>query len=303
MLMVMPELPDIAAYLRALEPRILGQPLERVRLASPFLLRTTNPPLADVEGRVVRELRRVGKRIAMGVEGGLWLLLHLMIAGRLHWRPPRAKLAGRRSLAAFDFPRGTLVLTEAGTKHRASLHVVKGEEGLRAMDPGGIDVLTCDLHAFRNALTAERHTLKRALTDPRLLSGIGNAYSDEILHSAQLSPVTLTDKLEPPEWERLFAATRQSLQLWIGRLCAEAESGFPEHVTAFREGMAVHGRYGKPCPRCGERILRIRYADNETNYCARCQTGGRVLADRSLSRLLGADWPRTLGALEALRRR
>jgi len=303
MLMVMPELPDIAAYLRALEPRILGQPVEQVRLASPFLLRTAEPPLADVEGRVVRELRRVGKRIAMGVEGGLWLLLHLMIAGRLHWRPPRAKLAGRRSLAAFDFPRGTLVLTEAGTKHRASLHVVKGEEGLRAMDPGGIDVLTCDLHAFRNALTAERHTLKRALTDPRLLSGIGNAYSDEILHAAQLSPVTLTDKLEPPEWERLFAATRQSLQLWISRLCAEAESCFPEKVTAFREGMAVHGRYGKPCPRCGEKILRIRYADNETNYCARCQTGGRVLADRSLSRLLGADWPRTLEALEALRRR
>ena len=303
MLMVMPELPDIAAYLRALEPRILGQPLERVRLASPFLLRTTNPPLADVEGRVVRELRRIGKRIAIGVEGELWLLLHLMIAGRLHWRASRTKLAGRRSLAAFDFPRGTLVLTEAGTKHRASLHVMKGEEGLRAMDPGGIDVLTCDLHAFRNALTAERHTLKRALTDPRLLSGIGNAYSDEILHAAQLSPVTLTDKLEPEEWARLFAATRQSLQLWIGRLCAEAESCFPERVTAFREGMAVHGRYGKPCPRCGEKILRIRYADNETNYCARCQTGGRVLADRSLSRLLGADWPRTLEALEALRRR
>jgi len=237
------------------------------------------------------------------VEGDLWLVLHLMIAGRLHWGPPKAKLAGRRSLAAFDFPNGTLVLTEAGTKRRASLYVLAGEEGLRSVDPGGIDIFASDLSLFRDALTSENHTLKRALTDPRLVSGIGNAYSDEILHAAQLSPVTLTHRLKPPEWERLFVATRHTLRLWIDRLCTEAESGFPEKVTAFRKGMAVHGRYGEPCPRCGEKILRIRYADNETNYCARCQTGGKVLADRSLSRLLGADWPRTLEALEALKRR
>ncbi|HKO05987.1 MAG TPA: DNA-formamidopyrimidine glycosylase family protein [Candidatus Acidoferrales bacterium] len=299
----MPELPDIAAYFSALEPRIVGQPVERVRLASPFLLRTAQPPLTSVEGRRVSELRRIGKRIAIGVEGDLWLVLHLMIAGRLHWRPPKAKLAGRRNLAAFDFPSGTLVLTEAGTKHRASLHVLAGKEGLRSVDPGGIDVFACDLSSFRDALTAENHTLKRALTDPRLVSGIGNAYSDEILHAAQLSPATLTHKLKPPEWERLFAATRDTLKAWIDRLRAEAGSGFPEKVTAFRKGMAVHGRYGEPCPRCGEQIQRIRYADNETNYCARCQTGGKLLADRSLSRLLGSDWPRTLEALEALKRR
>jgi formamidopyrimidine-DNA glycosylase len=299
----MPELPDIAAYITALEPRIVGQPVERVRLASPFLLRTAQPPVTDVEGRVVRELRRIGKRIALGLEGDLWLVLHLMIAGRLHWRPPKAKLAGRRSLAAFDFPGGSLVLTEAGTKRRASLHILAGEEGLRSIDPGGIDIFASDLSSFRGALTAERHTLKRALTDPRLVSGIGNAYSDEILHAAQLSPITLTHKLEPAEWEKLFAATRHTLRLWIERLCAEAGSGFPEKVTAFRKGMAVHGRYGEPCPRCGEKIQRIRYADNETNYCARCQTGGKVLADRGLSRLLGSDWPRTLEELEALKRR
>jgi len=299
----MPELPDIAAYISALEPRILAQPLQGVRLASPFLLRTTQPPPTSVEGRVVRQVRRIGKRIAIGVEGDLWLVLHLMIAGRLHWRPPNAKLAGRRSLAAFDFPSGTLVLTEAGTKHRASLHVLAGEEGLRSVDPGGIEIFASDLDSFRQALTSENHTLKRALTDPRLLSGIGNAYSDEILHAARLSPVTLTHKLMPPEWERLFAATRDTLALWIGRLRAEAGSGFPENVTAFRKGMAVHGRYGEPCPRCGEKIQRIRYADNETNYCARCQTGGKLLADRILSRLLGSDWPRTLEALEALKRR
>ncbi len=299
----MPELPDIAAYITALETRIVAQPLQRVRLASPFLLRTAQPPITSVEGRVVRELRRIGKRIALGVEGDLWLVLHLMIAGRLHWRAPKAKLAGRRSLAAFDFPGGTLVLTEAGTKHRASLHIFPGEEGLRSVDPGGIDVFASDLNSFREALTAENHTLKRALTDPRLVSGIGNAYSDEILHAAQLSPVALTHKVAPPEWERLFAATRHSLTLWIDRLRAEAESAFPENVTAFRKGMAVHGRYGEPCPRCGEKIQRIRYADNETNYCARCQTGGKVLADRGLSRLLGSDWPRTLEALDALKRR
>ena len=299
----MPELPDITAYIVALEPRIVAQAIQHIRLASPFLLRTVQPPLADVEGRKVRELRRIGKRIAIGVEGDLWLVLHLMIAGRLHWRPPGAKLAGRQSLAAFDFPQGSLVLTEAGTKHRASLYVFKGEEALQAADPGGIDVFTSTLSSFREALTAENRTLKRALTDPRILSGIGNAYSDEILHAAQLSPIALTQKLKPDEWERLFAATRDTLRVWIDRLRAEAETGFPEKVTAFREGMAVHGRYGEPCPRCGAKIQRIRYADHETNYCARCQTGGRVLADRSLSRLMGGDWPRTLDELEALKRR
>jgi formamidopyrimidine-DNA glycosylase len=299
----MPELPDIAAYISALEPRIVGQPFEQIRLNSAFLLRTAQPPLANVEGRTVRELRRVGKRIALGVDNDLWLALHLMIAGRLHWRNRGAKLAGRNNLAAFDFPNGSLVLTEAGTKRRASLHVLAGEEGLRSIDPGGIDVFSSNLDLFRATLPAENHTLKRALTDPRLLSGIGNAYSDEILHAAQLSPITLTQKLKPDEWERLFAATRQTLDLWIERLRAEAQRGFPEKVTAFREDMAVHGRYGKPCPRCGDKVLRIRYADKETNYCARCQTGGKVLADRSLSRLLGSDWPRTLEELEALKRR
>ena len=302
-LISVPELPDIAAYISALETRIVGQSIERVRLTSPFLLRTVQPPLASVEGRAVRELRRIGKRIAISVDGDLWLVLHLMIAGRLHWRPPGAKLAGRQNLAAFDFPNGSLVLTEAGTKRRASLHVVSGEEGLRSIDPGGIEVFSIDLTSFRDALTAENRTLKRALTDPRLVSGIGNAYSDEILHAAQLSPIALTHKLQPREWERLFEATRHTLQLWIGRLRAEAGAGFPEKVTAFRKGMAVHGRYGEPCPRCGEKILRVRYADNETNYCARCQTGGKVLADRGLSRLLGSDWPRTLEELEALKRR
>ncbi len=299
----MPELPDIAAYISALEPRIVAQPIERVRLASPFLLRTTQPPVASVEGRVVRELRRIGKRIAIGIEGDLWLVLHLMIAGRLHWRPQGAKLAGRHSLAAFDFPGGSLVLTEAGAKHRASLYVLSGEEGLRSVDPGGIEIFTSDLGSFREALTAENRTLKRALTDPRIVSGIGNAYSDEILHAAQLSPITLTHKLESHEWERLFAATRHTLGFWTDRLRAEAEASFPEKVTAFRKDMAVHGRYGEPCPRCGEKIQRIRYASNETNYCARCQTGGKVLADRSLSRLLGSDWPRTLEEFEALKRR
>jgi len=299
----LPELPDIAAYISALESRIVGQPVERVRLTSPFLLRTAQPPVTSVEGRVVRKLRRIGKRIAIGVAGDLWLVLHLMIAGRLHWRTPKAKLAGRQNLASFDFPSGSLVLTEAGTKHRASLHVLTGEEGLRSVDPGGIDTFTSDLGSFREALTAENRTLKRALTDPRLVSGIGNAYSDEILHTAQLSPVALTHKLVPQEWERLFAATRYTLELWVDRLRAEAETHFPEGVTAFRKEMVVHGRYGEPCPRCGERIQRIRYADNETNYCARCQTGGKVLADRGLSRVLRSDWPRTLEELEALKRR
>ncbi len=299
----MPELPDIAAYITALEPRILAQPIERVRLASLFLLRTAQPPISDVESRPVIQLRRIGKRIAIGVEGDIWLVLHLMIAGRLHWRPRGAPLKGRNSLAAFDFPNGSLVLTEAGSKHRASLHVLTGETALRSIDPGGIDIFSSDLNSFRAALTAENRTLKRALTDPRILSGIGNAYSDEILHAAQLSPITLTHKLKPQEWQTLYAATRDTIQLWVDRLRAEAAAAFPEKVTAFRPDMQVHGRFGQPCLRCGEKIQRIRYADNETNYCARCQTAGKVLADRSLSRLLGADWPRTLDELEALIRK
>ncbi|HUA15049.1 MAG TPA: DNA-formamidopyrimidine glycosylase family protein [Verrucomicrobiae bacterium] len=299
----MPELPDITAYITALGARIAGELLEGVRLASPFLLRTVQPPLASVEGRKVVELRRVGKRIAIGLDGDLWIVLHLMIAGRLHWRPANAKLSGRQNLAAFDFLQGSLVLTEAGSKRRASLHVVSSAENLQSLDAGGIDVFTADLDSFRSVLSAENHTLKRALTDPRLLSGIGNAYSDEILHMAQLSPVTLTQKLSSDEWQKLFTGTRQTLRHWIDKLNAEARARFPEKVTAFREGMAVHGRYGRACPRCGDKILRIRYADKETNYCARCQTGGKVLADRSLSRLLGSDWPRTLEELEALKRR
>lgn len=313
----MPELPDILAYIEALEPRVLGVPLERVRVATPFLLRTADPPLASVEGRVVRELRHVGKRIAFGLEGDLWLVLHLMIAGRLHWRALHAKLSGRHNLAAFDFAGasaqdvryplradsgGTLVLTEAGTKRRAALHLFPNEAALRTIDPGGIDIFAADLASFEAALSATNHTLKRALTDPRILSGIGNAYSDEILHAARLSPIAQTQKLKSDEWERLFSATRAVLELWSERLRAEARERFPEKVTAFRDGMAVHGRYGQPCPVCGEKILRIRYADNETNYCARCQTGGKVLADRGLSRLLGADWPRTLDELETLRK-
>jgi formamidopyrimidine-DNA glycosylase len=298
----MPELPDITAYIAALEPRIVGQPLDHVRIASAFLLRTVQPPIGSVEGRVVRELRRVGKRIAIGLDGGLWLVLHLMIAGRLHWRAAGAKLAGRNSLAAFDFPAGSLVLTEAGSKRRASLHVVSGEDALRLMDPGGIDIFTADLEAFQAALSAENRTLKRALTDPRILSGIGNAYSDEILHAARLSPIQQTHRLKPEEWQRLYRATRETIQTWIDRLRAEAEGAFPEKVTAFRKDMAVHGRFGQPCPRCGQPIQRIRYADNETNYCAQCQTEGRVLADRSLSRLLGKDWPRSLEELENLTR-
>jgi formamidopyrimidine-DNA glycosylase len=297
-----PELPDITAYISALEPRIAGQRLAKVRIKNPFLLRSADPPLAAIEGQTVRELRRIGKRIALGFDDGLWLVIHLMIAGRLHWKPAGALLTGRNDLAAFDFGSGTLVLTEAGSKHRASLHVVENEDALASLDAGGIDVFSADLQTFRSALTKENHTLKRALTDPRTLSGIGNAYSDEILHAAQLSPIALTQKLTGAEWERLYKATRETLRLWSDRLTAEAQNAFPEHVTAFRKDMAVHGRYGKPCPRCGENIQRIRYADNETNYCARCQTGGRLLADRSLSRLLRADWPKTLEELEALKR-
>jgi formamidopyrimidine-DNA glycosylase len=262
-----------------------------------------DPPLASAFGKKVGELRRIGKRIAVGVDDDLWLVLHLMIAGRLHWKPAGAAISGKYALAAFDFPNGTLTLTEAGSKRRASLHVVRGEEGLRLLDPGGIDVLAASLEEFRAALSAENHTLKRALTDPRYVSGIGNAYSDEILHEAQLSPLAQTKKLTDEDWLRLYAATRKTLRLWVERFQNEARMAFPEKVTAFRAEMAVHGQFGKPCPRCGAPVQRIRYADNETNYCAECQTGGKVLADRGLSRLLGADWPRTLDELEALKKR
>ena len=306
----MPELPDITAYIAALEPRIVGKTLERVRLQSVFVLRTVDPPITSVEGRTVREIRRIGKRIAIGVRDSsgqsqekVWIVIHLMIAGRLHWRPPNAKLSGRQALLALDFSDGTLVLTEAGSKRRASLHLLRGEEALRDIDPGGIEILSSDLDGFRAALSFENRTLKRALTDPRLISGVGNAYSDEILHAARLSPIALTHKLTLEEWKRLFDATRSTMNLWMERLTAEARKKFPEGVTAFRPEMAVHGRFGKPCPRCDSPIQRIRFADNETNYCATCQTAGKVLADRSLSRLLGSDWPRTLDELEALKRR
>jgi len=295
-----PELPDIVVYIEALEKRILGQPLERVRLASPFLLRTVDPPLRAVEGKTVRELRRIGKRIAIGVEDDLWLVLHLMIAGRLHWRERGVKVARPRGLAAFDFPNGSLLFTEAGSKKRASLHVVAGDAGWQKLDPGGLEVLDADLEDFAAALTRENHTLKRSLTDPRTFSGIGNAYSDEILFEARLSPVALTQKLKLEEISRLFEATRATLLRWVDDLRSEAGEKFPEKVTAFRPNMAVHGRYKEPCLRCGAPIQRIRYADNETNYCANCQTGGKLLADRGLSRLMREDWPRTLDELEAL---
>jgi formamidopyrimidine-DNA glycosylase len=298
-----PELPDIAAYMTALEERVVGQPLERIAIINPFVLRTQEPPVSVLEGRTVEELRRIGKRIAIGFPGDYWLVLHLMIAGRLQWKQGGAGAANRATLAVLDFPNGSLVLTEAGSKRRASIHIVEGQEALDNLDPGGIDVLHCDFEAFRSALMSENRTLKRALTDPRILSGIGNAYSDEILHAAALSPVALTQRLTLEQWQRLFTATQATLQLWIDRLQGDSKLEFPKHVTAFREGMAVHGRYGQPCPVCGEKVQRIRYADNETNYCARCQTGGKLLADRSLSRLLKSDWPRTLDELELLRRR
>jgi formamidopyrimidine-DNA glycosylase len=298
-----PELPDIVVYIEALESRILSQRLERVRVASPFLLRTATPPLQAVEGKSVRELRRVGKRIAIGLQDDLWLVLHLMIAGRLHWSMPDVKLTRKRALAAMDFDRGSLLLTEAGSQRRASLHVVQGERGLRELDPGGLEVLTADLDSFAARLTSANHTLKRALTDPRLFSGIGNAYSDEILHRAQLSPVALTQRLGGDEIERLHHNIRSILIEWIHRLRAEAQGGFPENVSAFRAEMAVHGKYGQPCPRCGTKVQRIRYANNETNYCPKCQTGGRLLADRALSRLMKQDWPRTLEELESLIRK
>jgi formamidopyrimidine-DNA glycosylase len=300
----MPELPDVTVYLEALEKRIGGKVLRRAEVAGPFLLRTVAPPVSSTAGRKVRELRRIGKRIAMGLEGGLWLVLHLMIAGRLHWseKAPR-KPDGRRTLAAFVFDSGVLTLTEAGSQKRAALHVVEGEAGLAGLDPGGIDVFSSTLAEFRAALTRSNHTLKRALTDPRIFSGIGNAYSDEILYSAGLSPVTLTSRLGDEEIARLFDATRASLADWTERLRSEAGGKFPEGVTAFREDMAVHGRYGLPCPKCGAKVQRIRYASNETNYCPGCQTGGRLLADRGLSRLLREDWPRTPEELEELRRK
>jgi len=297
----MPELPDITAYLTALEPRLLNQKLLGIRIATPFLLRSLTPTPADAENQSVIALRRVGKRIAIGLKNDIWLVIHLMIAGRLHWRPPGVKMAGRQNLAAFDFDAGALTLTEAGTKRRASLNIVQGEAALEALDAGGIDVFSATLETFRAALSTKNHTLKRALTDPRFISGVGNAYSDEILHAAQLSPIAQTAKLTDSQWSALFTATRDTLQLWIDRFNAEARLAFPEKVTAFRPDMAAHGRFGEPCPRCGEKIQRIRFADNETNYCARCQTGGKVLADRGLSRLLGADWPRTLEELELLR--
>ena len=296
----MPELPDIVVYIEALEKRILGQLLDDLRLVSPFLLRTADPPLASVKGNRVRELRRIGKRIAIGLEDDLWLVLHLMIAGRLHWHKRGAKVSRPRGLAAFDFPHGTLLWTEAGSQKRASLHVVRGEAGLSALDPGGLEVLDTDVDHFAAVLTSANHTLKRALTDPRLFSGIGNAYSDEILFEAKLSPLALTQKLSREEIERLFVAIRTTLARWVDELRVETGDGFPEKVTAFRENMAVHGRYKQPCVRCGAKIQRIRYAANETNYCPECQTHGKLLADRALSRLLREDWPRTLEELELL---
>jgi len=292
----MPELPDVDVYVDRLRSLLAGRTLERVRLANPFLLRSVEPPVAAVEGRRLSGVRRLGKRIVLEFDGDLRLVLHLMIAGRLHWRGPGARIPGRVGAAAFDFENGTLLLTEAGTKKRASLHVVRGADALRGHDPGGIEVLDSDLAGFRAALAREVHTLKRALTDPRIFSGIGNAYSDEILHRARLSPFAKTDRLSPGESERLWTAAREVLADWFARL--NAEPGFPERVTAFREGMAVHGRYRKPCPVCGSPVRRIVHADNETNYCATCQTEGRLLADRSLSRLLKDDWPRNLEDLD-----
>ncbi len=294
----MPELPDITIYIEALQKRIVGQPLRRIRIRSPFLVRTFDPPLDSTEGKAIREIRRLGKRIALGFNEGIWIVLHLMIAGRLHWKPPDAGLPGKYALAAFDFPQGTLMLTEAGSKHRASLHVVRGEEGLQAHKPGGIDVFQSSLDDFAAALRRENHTLKRTLTDPNVFDGIGNAYSDEILHRARLSPFIQTKKIDDTDVARLFDATRQVLQEWINRLRAEIGDDFPEKVTAFRPDMAVHGKFGKPCPVCGAKVQRIRYADNETNYCPGCQTEGRILADRSLSRLLRDDWPKHLDDLE-----
>lgn len=299
----MPELPDVKVYVEALQTRVIGHELIRALIKSPFLLRTADPPLSATQGRTVQGVRRLGKQIAIGVVGDLWLVMHLKIAGRLHWNTSAPKLGGRNLLAAFEFDNGWLSLTEAGTQHRASLHVAKGEAGLGALSAGGIEPLDASLAAFSVALRSANHTLKRSLTDPHILSGIGNAYSDEILHRAQLSPIAMTQKLTDQEIERLYDATRVTLHEWTDRLRAESAGAFPEKVTAFRAGMAVHGRYGQPCPRCGAKVQRIRYASNETNYCAPCQTSGRLLADRAFSRLLHEDWPRTLDELEALKKR
>jgi formamidopyrimidine-DNA glycosylase len=299
----MPELPDVTVYIEALRTRIIGRKLTRVITKSPFLLRTATPPLSAAIGRTVHDIRRIGNQIAVGIEGGLWLVLHLKIAGRLHWQSSAPKMSGRNMLAAFEFEGGWLWLTEAGTQRRAGLYVVEGEEGLQSLNAGGIEPLDVDLRGFAAALRYSNHTLKRALTDPHILSGIGNAYSDEILHRAQLSPIAMTQRLADEEMERLYTATRAILVGWTDRLRAEAGGEFPEGVTAFRPEMTVHGRYGQPCPRCGAKVQRIRYAANETNYCAQCQTNGRLLADRALSRLMHEDWPRTLDELEALKKR
>jgi formamidopyrimidine-DNA glycosylase len=309
----MPELPDVTVYVEALRERLLGHTFSRALIRGPFLLRSTHPAVETAYGRKVRDIQRIGKRIAIGFEGGVWLVVHLMIAGRLHWKAagvklgakpsPKKTLGARNSLAVFEFDNGALTLTEAGAQHRASLHMAEGEEALRELSAGGIEVLSADLGAFTAALQSANHTLKRALTDPHLFCGIGNAYSDEILHRARLSPIALTQKLKPEECARLYSATCATLMEWTERLRTDAAGGFPEKVTAFRDGMAVHGRYGQPCPRCGAKVQRIRYASNETNYCPRCQTGGKLLADRALSRLLREDWPRTLDELEAIKKR
>jgi formamidopyrimidine-DNA glycosylase len=299
----MPELPDILAYLEALHPRVVGQRLERVRIGNPFLVRTPDPPIAAVEGRAITGLRRLGKRIVFEFETDLFVVIHLMIAGRLRWRARGVAIPGKVGLAAFDFPTGTLLFTEAGSKRQASVHVVRGEAGLAPHTRAGLEVLDADVATFAERLLAENHTLKRSLTDPHIFSGIGNAYSDEILHAARLSPMKLTSSLRDEEVRRLHEATQRTLRLWIARLREDARGEFPEKVTAFREGMAVHGRYGKPCPDCGAPVQRIVYARNESNYCAKCQTEGRLLSDRALSRLLREDWPKTLEALEERKRR
>lgn len=296
----MPELPDIVAYIEALEPRILNQPIHDIRISSPFLLRSVDPPLSEASGKTVTNLRRLGKRIVVGLEDNLFLIIHLMIAGRFHWKEKPTK-PNRQTLATFVFPSGVLTLTEAGSKKRASMYFVRGEAALAAHDPGGLEVLEADLESFKTRLTLENHTLKRALTDPHFFSGIGNAYSDEILHAAGLSPLKLTSRLQDSEVRRLYEATQGTLRFWMEKLSREAKENFPEKVTAFREEMSVHGRYGKPCPRCGTAVQRIVYAANEANYCPKCQTGGRLLADRALSRLLKGDWPRTLEQLEEQR--
>ena len=299
----MPELPDVTIYVEALRKRILGHTLKRVLIRGPFLLRTVSPPVESLQGKLVLQVRRLGKRICIGLEQDLWLVLHLMIAGRLHWRSAAPKATAKNFLAAFEFDNGTLTLTEAGSQRRAALHVVAGEQGLRTLHAGGLEVLEAGIDEFGRVLQSENHTLKRALTDPRLFSGIGNAYSDEILHRARMSPVAMTQKLAPEQIGKLYDAIRETLTEWVDRLRSETGAAFPEKVTAFRPSMAVHGRYGQPCPRCGAKVQRIRYASNETNYCAPCQTGGRLLADRGLSRLLKQDWPRSLEELDELKKR